>query len=543
VTMPNGSSGVNPDLTYGITADGSIPGLVDRDQATVTAALKANVQSSPGWNGASSSVWSGMTAGLPLPMAILKAIADALGLSGVWTTLTHVQSAIGSWWNTTSTFIGGTVDALVTGFLGFVGSGFSTADAQKAAADTAASVASMAAAVAALQAKASNGSYSGNASIVDFSIYSDSSSLGSPPWSQTYSGSGSGVLGITGGRASWQPVNGDSRTCVVRYNNDTSAAVSTKIQSASPAYYRTLTDYQEVGAVYATAPQSSLIGGINAYNYLYARMNSAGTSYVYAKLGYTTCELGTVVAGTKTVFATASSFRFKAGSSYYLVAGTTGGSRIFQITENSVPKLTYTDASSVSQMSSSYRYTGFGAYSYTNLLGTTGPGRVAAFSFLDNTPQPTLGSGFRRYRASTSTVSQGSGVNLISNGFFDTLDLMTADYAYDNSANNNKLTVSISGWYAVTIRMAVSPYIAYGNAVSALLYKNGTSVQASPESFGTSTGSGSNFGGTFLIYCTSGDYLQPGVLANNSLNLIGGSSGNQTYWEVVFLNNQVPTNN
>jgi hypothetical protein len=48
--------------------------------------------------------------------------------------------------------------------------------------------------------------------------------------------------------------------------------------------------------------------------------------------------------------------------------------------------------------------------------------------------------------------------------------------------------------------------------------------------------------GTYIQYLTAGDYIQLGMSASKSFTLVGGSSGNQTYFEAVFLNNTVPVN-
>lgn len=368
-------------------------------------------------------------------------------------------------------------------------------------------------------------SNSGRSAFVNFATAANASSLGAS-WTQTYAGAGTATLGIVGGRAAWQSFSDNSRTCAAVYNAT-----------------QTSTDYQMVGAAFASAP-NDWYGGSDALNYIGARMNAAATTYIYLKLGPDTCELGAVVSGTTTVFATVSDFRFKSGASYWLETGTTGGVNILRVWENNRIIKTYTDSGGVSQYGASYRYTGIGGYTFGSGLYHTTPGEVAAFMFSDNTPAPTLGSGFRRYRASGSGVSQSSGVNLIASNFFDTAELITDDLTYAGGSNN-KLTVSVPGWYLVKLQIPLSSWIQSANTIQMLLYKNGSVIAAGPETFGTAalgapTGGGSNFGGTFVVYCNAGDYLQPGCNASTSFTLVGGPSGTQCHYEVVFLNNQKP---
>jgi hypothetical protein len=387
---------------------------------------------------------------------------------------------------------------------------------------TAEAIARNAAAVAALQTTANSNANSGNSAFVNFATRANSGSLGSD-FSQTYSGSGTGTLGISGGMAAWQVVNNNERTCVAVYNAK-----------------ETMTDYQRVGAAYASIP-SKWFWTVPAYNYLYGRMNAAGTSYVYARLESGFAEIGCVVAGVKTVFASNAGFTFQSGMAYWLECGQTGGANIIKLLDsNGNALISYTDSAAVSQVGSGYRYTGFGGYAFANGLAHTEPGRVMAFSMSDNTPQPIIGSGFRRYRSSTSGVGMSDGANLIPGSFFDTADINTGEYTYDHSTN--KITVTKAGWYGVSLSVKFDTYLNNGLAgiiITPLLYKNSFIAEWGTQSFGVAGGYGgsSSLSSTWIVYCNAGDYLQPGYDAEHdpASDMIGGG-GSETYWKVSLLN-------
>lgn len=421
----------------------------------------------------------------------------------------------------------GVLNNIVAGLLGFGNTLYDAVigDANTVTYNLNDTIAAMQAAISTLQNSASYVANAGNSDFVSWASAADASSLGAA-WSQTYGGTGTGVLGIVSGRAAWKDFSDNSRSCVAVYTAK-----------------QTTTDYQKIGVAFASAP-NDWYGGNDALNYIGGRVNAAGSTYVYVMLGPDTCELGCTVAGTTTVFGSVPGFKFKSGASYWLECGTVGGVNIFKVWENDRVIKTYTDSGHVSAYGADYRYVGVGSsYFGSSLLHTT-PGAMAAFAFSDNTPAPVLGSGFRRYRSSGTGVSQASGVHLLASNFFDTAERITTDLTYDGGSNN-KLTMSVAGWYLVKVQLALSDWIHGGQSIQALLYKNGAVVAAGAETFGTAalgaaTGGGSNFGGTFIVYCDPGDYVQIGCNASTSLTVTGGPSGTQCHFEAVFVNNTVP---
>lgn len=359
--------------------------------------------------------------------------------------------------------IGETIDNIVKGLLGWLTGGWSHEDSLQALEDQAAATAALSAAIQALQNSQKNISVGGEAEFIDFGLRDDAGSLGTD-FDETYSGDGTGTWEIVDGQAAWVEENDKPRSSIAIFNAETTA-----------------TDYQLVGATFASAPEhfNAIAEGRNL---LIARANSDGTSYVYADLGKYDVEIGCVVSGTKTVWDTFGSpilpflspFRFKANTVYWLQAGTEDGARIFQVLEESTPILTHTEVGTTSQLGESYRYTGFGVSAYATIFGTSAPGKVSAWAFSDNNIPDVVGSGAVMFRASGSNVAIASGTNDLPSNFFDDTDDVTADI--DASLSNGRFTVDLPGWYRVKVRIKVADgeFPAFPQHLSLILKKNGS---------------------------------------------------------------------
>jgi hypothetical protein len=581
-------SGGNP--SYFDTGDWGVvgtaaSGLANRTQANVEATLKGQTQASPGWGGASGVLFAGLDSSLPFPVAILKALGEALmgAVIGGVSAVGDVLSAVGTWafgvvedlgqviidvgalaWNLlndAAAAVGNIADVVVDGIgstlqglwdfivgglsglgLGGLGGAVSTgADVERVALDVAENVTQMQSKISALQTAAANGAFSGNSSFIDFSLRPNTASLGnapvgapgagSPDFSQTYSGGGTPTLGIVSGKGAW---TGSWNT-----SPRTGVAVYTPVQTQG--------NFQKIGVAFASAPTSHN-GSNPAINYILGRMNAAGTEYVFVELMPNSCRLGCVNGGVTTYDPNGPSTlygSFKAGAAYWLECGTTGGDNVFRVHENNRIILTWTDSGNVAAKDASHRYVGVAGYTFANGSYNTKPATMAALAMADNTPLDIRGSGFRRYRASGTSVNQSSGQNLIANNFFDTGDKITDDLTYDGGSNN-KITVSVAGWYMVQVKIRHSGDLNNGqHEAQILLYVNGTAVQSGPDTWGPGTigaAGGLDLSGTFVQYLNAGDYVQPGISTSlNPLPLIGGSSGVQTHYSVVFLNNQKPS--
>lgn len=159
-------------------------------------------------------------------------------------------------------------------------------------------------------------------------------------WSRTSDGAGGGYYGPNGsGKAVWKKSGGLGRRHIDRYTTPLS------------------TDYQIVAVVFSSPPPHRA-APTGARNYLCSRMNSAGTTFVYAAIGEGVVEVGKCVAGTWTDWDSAS-VTVKAGDQWSLIVGTTADDRQVIVRQNGVTRLDYTDSGH--SYGASYRYAGMGA--------------------------------------------------------------------------------------------------------------------------------------------------------------------------------------
>jgi hypothetical protein len=434
-----------------------------------------------------------------------------------------------------------TWDDIVNFFFGWTGQDRTREESQQAIADQAASVATLWAQLTALLNQQAAQGNSGNFEIIDFSDYSDSSSLPAG-FAQTYSGLGTDfVWGIVSGKAAVYDITGDlsagadndPRTCLAPYT-----------------LKQTLTDYQMVGASFASSPETGGGSGADAISYLLGRSNAAGTEFVYAALTKFTWELGCVASGTQTVFASGSvlsGFSFKSTGNYWLQCGDVGGARVFKIMEGSNPIVTHTEVGTTSRLGASYRYTGMGEYTYGSFFSFNHPGRVTAFAFSDNTPPSFVGSGALMYRTSTTPVNVSNGVNLLPSGFWGAVGENTEDIACDVTAGT--FTVSLTGWYNVGVRARTSSSF-LPNGITWVLHKGTGAGSASPIRYGGNEHTrGVNSSNVAYIpqgfhavwnsiYLAAGDYVQIGYDSTSSVSgvLSGEAVGQQTYFSIALTN-------
>lgn len=398
-------------------------------------------------------------------------------------------------------------------------------------ADAAANIASLNAAVAALQQQGTANGNSGKSVIIDFSTYASTTNLPAS-FTQSYSGSGTDPLGVYGGRVRRAMTgNNTARSTTALYN-----------------VFVTNTDYQLIPGIWTVKPSNDGLGN-RSYFYLNGRVNSADTSKVYVKFGSDSAELGCYVAGVKTTFTVignggSGTFSFKAGALYILYTGTIGGLRIFQLTENGIPIITYSDGSSVSQAGASYRGGGMAA-EWPTSLGNMKPGELMVWGLTDNAFPTIIGSGARMYRSSATDVNVSSGVNLFPASFFDTDDIVTSDITMTSSSA--KFQVANSGWYSINAHVSVGA--GWPNAMALLLYKGtGAGSSSAWEYGGPDTPQGrNNIGGAQIprwihghwdVYLGATDYVQLAYDATGAAtNAIDGeATGLQSYFTISLAN-------
>ena len=428
----------------------------------------------------------------------------------------------GEWFdNTVIQPVVGTIDGFVRGVLGLVGNGFQFDTVEETAKNLADSIASMNTIITKLQNAADAGSFTGVAVGVEFANAIPGATMGSA-WAQSHSGGGTATLGIEGGRVK----------LIGTASNRVGIAVYTAKECRS--------DYQKVGAAFATLPSTNFLGGNRSHNLLLGRVNTAGDTYVYADFEASRMELGCVVSGSKTVFSVKNDFKFKPGVAYWLECGTTGGVRIFQVWENNKVILTYTDAAAVSQLGN--KRGGLGVVGFSN---TYKPAEISAFAFFDNQPAVVKGCGWRVARTSSAVGNISTGTNLFPSGWFDTIDYMSDDLAATYVASQNKIIAPADGWYAVAVIQYGDDNLGAftGGKNRAALFKNGVPVQLSNPIPSNINVGYNGFGGAFTVYCQKGDELQPGY--NSSWSATGllkaDAGGLGTYWAGTFIDDKRPS--
>lgn len=314
-------------------------------------------------------------------------------------------------------------------------------------------------------------------------------------------------IGITSGQAAWQTANtfGYDFEC---YSTSTT------------------TDYQVVSAQLASS------GYVLC---LFARSDATmGTCVVGWVDPVGSAVLGCYVSGSWTILDNVNTSAFPVGSLIELVVGNEATSNLYAISLvcNGATVMSVTDSGHISQVGSSNRLAGLGMVGSKNSHIPTyyPPPSISTWGVADNAPPSVIGSGFRAYRTSASTVAVSSGTNLLASSFFDTVQDNTADLTYA-TATNNKLTVSIAGWYIVKI--CLKPSGAASIYLGPTLYQNGTLIQiGNPNNLS----SGYPAADTFIVYCSAGDYLQPGTLSSSTPTLNGEGTGAYCYWEVTLAN-------
>lgn len=454
-----------------------------------------------------------------------------------FTGIDMTQTPIEVWKDITAGFIPAiqkTINAIVNGWFGWIGD-WTEDDAADAVANQAATIATMSSAVTQLQNRAQNQDVGGVSTFIDFTARPAATSMGAD-FTQTYSGSGTGYLGLDNG-AKFFFGTFASRDCDFLKND-----------------FQTTTDYQKVGLAFGSTPQYDALGH-SSNNEIHGRKNAAGDTYVYANLDYNTAQLGCQVAGSRTVFVTSPSgtFKFKSNASYWLECGTIGGLRVFRVLENNTPVLTHTEVGTTSQVGASYRYTGgrVHAYAQSSPSWSLPVGRMVAMAISDNYPSTVTGSGASIFRTTTSNVSSSSGTNLFPNNFFNNIGASSADIAVDLTTGT--FTVSESAYYVLDAQVqqpggsttvaSVSgwPLVslwAYINAVPSRRMGDFSAAQISTVN--TSAGTATytfpvGLSGTCVVWLDAGDDVQLGYDSSISRSSVftGDSAGAETNFSIT----------
>lgn len=186
----------------------------------------------------------------------------------------------------------------------------------------------------------------GGVSLFDDFSGASSSTLNSTNWNQTASGAGSGTCGLSGsGYCVWTTSGTTSREWRNRYKT----TLATDTQSVAVPLSANFSAPNLTYPVYADEPEIRL----------QARMNSAETEYVEARVRRNAVEIGYVLSGTYTRFGTTASISGDTSGTWMLKAGTLASDYEFVLLRNGIAVLSRTDSGALSAKDASHRYCGF----------------------------------------------------------------------------------------------------------------------------------------------------------------------------------------
>jgi len=345
----------------------------------------------------------------------------------------------------------------------------------------------------------------------------NSTSLDTTNWDINLTGV-NGHLGTDGADAYW--VNGTASTGTTKEID----------------YWKTptSTDFQAVSFVI-----SVIYSGSNFMGPM-ARCNSACNSYLYVEIKSTSLRLMKVVSGAAAVqigstYSTPIFQSMRAGDNVTLEAGVGTTARSFRVRRNGSIVISGTDTTSAYGVNN--RFAGF-IYQMTYTSNYYTPGKIGAWSVTDNAPPDYVGSGFRATKTS-GTQSCSNNYNLLPNSFF-TQEYKTADFTY-TPATANKLTASVAGWYHVEISLGLTINSMITD-MAVCLYKNGVVNKKAGSGWGVSylglVRGPAGVAGSFIIYLSAGDYIQPGYWQTTAYSGTGTIVGdaNSTYFDVSLIN-------
>ena len=347
-------------------------------------------------------------------------------------------------------------------------------------------------------------------------------------------GNGAGTMTISNNRVVWSAVGLDrSRAYVIQTSGNHTS------------------NYQKVGAVFSTSLPylTSSLGG----NILIARASVQAsysgvlpTSCVYAKFFYPGLVSGLLQnakvqlwyrnGGSEWMVAE-NTFTYTAGAAYWLEAGerATLTVRKFNVYKDGAVILTWTDSGSVTALSDTTNVRcGFGMEPGADALFRYDPAQMASWTAFDNVPATILGSGFRASYSGPGTAvtnSTTSGVpSLLGNTNAFLQEYKSSDITYNQT--NQTVTVSVAGWYAVSVGLRFNTSVA--NTAAAIFH------QGVCEAVGT-TGSTTQCSVSAVMFLQKDQTVAPGFKhdAATSRSLVGGNTFD-TYFAVAFLNNTKP---
>ena len=309
-----------------------------------------------------------------------------------------------------------------------------------------------------------------------------------------------------------------------------------------PGFATTITDYQKIIITCGADQQEAATSGNTACWRIYFRVNASETQYGFIEIGGANlAQWGYKNGGSDTFVGSAFSCSLPtAGTNFTVRVGTVSGIRYYELYRNGTFVNRWIDSSKLVATGASNRGWGFGVRWGTRFFGQATPASVGSVSVADNLPPTILGSGFRAYNNSGSSVGGVVGNQKFPSNFFNATAIKSDDLTYA-PATSNRLTVSVAGWYMVKIRTPITFGLNNGKHVSLCLFKNGTADQVGGTDAWTSSWastSGGSVEATFIVYCAVGEYLEPGYSLNSTTGGMfpGDAAGLGSYWSVALMN-------
>ena len=189
-------------------------------------------------------------------------------------------------------------------------------------------------------------------------------------WSRNSDGAGAGTFGPNGsGTAVWTASGNSFRRHVDRYTTP----LATNIQAV-------MTVMSTPGRRYSL--------NTDGYNYLLGRMNSAGTTFVYCRIGPYDIAVGKCVSGTWSLPWKTTNVKNLAGDQFTFLLGTNGDLREFLVIKNGYVQVQHTDVTSSDTTGlyvglASAAQPGYPLYALVGGSGQVVPGELDLFAAAD----------------------------------------------------------------------------------------------------------------------------------------------------------------
>lgn len=340
---------------------------------------------------------------------------------------------------------------------------------------------------------------------------------------------GSSTLGIKDGRACWRTLVTDGgRDCLVRYN-------------VAP----TDTSYQILRGTMSSPPQDETSSG-KPYFYAAARINAAGTDYVWARAWSVgafflyRCDIGCVKSGVEYVWLEDVPLTWSFDLSFVCGVGT--NVRQHQVFSGNKLVVTYTEdefqPGGLSVEDEDHRYWGAKA---TIRLDSNGKlyhgGALSGSSVADNELPPVLGSRATMYRTNTAVEAFTGGSTITSlDNFFEFVRHASRDIITDTG--DGTMQVTAEGTYIVNARIELNS--SQSSRCWLVLKVNGAVADWSQ---GLYPDHNEALQMTWFQYLDAGDIVQLCTMHNGITlnNLTGDATGTRTYFKLVRIPDPIPT--